>query len=127
VIGANISYNRYGRRIVSGGVFTYQDQFEKPRDVIDLQLNATLLKNKLQVRLNISDLLQQDYIVYQNITADGPQTSGGGGFPGLNDETRVKENANNDPKGLAYNKDLDYVYHRWFKGRNMSLNFTYNF
>jgi len=127
VIGANISYNKYGRRIVSGGVFPYQDQYEKPRDVVDLQLSAMLLKNKLQVRFNISDLLQQDYVIYQNISATSPYSSGGGSFVDLDEPALLKENVNNDPKGLSYNKQLDYVYHKWFKGRNMSLNLTYNF
>ena len=127
IIGANISYNKYGRRIVSGGVFPYQDQYEKPRDVLDLQLSANLLKNKLQVRFNISDLLQQDYIIYQNISATSPHSSGGGTFVDLNEANLLKDNVNNDPKGLSYNKQLDYVYHKWFKGRNLSLNVTYNF
>lgn len=127
IFGANVSYNRFGRRIVSGGVFPYQDQYEKPRDVIDMQLSATLLRDKLQIRLNVSDLLQQDYIIYQNISATSPYTSGGGSFVDLDASALAKDNVNNDPKGLSYNKQLDYVYHKWFKGRNLSLNLTYNF
>jgi TonB-dependent receptor len=127
VLGANVSYNKYGRRIQNGGVFPYQDQYEKPRDVLDLQLSAMLLKNKLQLRMNISDLLQQDYIIYQNISATSPYSSGGGAFVNLDEAAQTKENVNNDPKGLSYNKQLDYVYHKWFKGRSMSFNVTYNF
>lgn len=121
VIGATVSYNRFGKRIASGGFNPYQDQYENPRDVIDLQLSANLLKEKLQVRFNISDLLQQDYIIYQNVSVG---TNGG-----LNTPVEVIDhpNPNGDPKGTGYNKEKDLLYHKWFKGRNLSLSFTYKF
>jgi TonB-dependent receptor len=128
VIGCNIVYNRFGKRILNAGFNPWQDQYENARDVIDLQLSAALLKNKLQVRFNISDLLQQDYIVYQNVSTT-PHTEIGGGqflFHSADDQAS-NPNPNRDPKGTNFNKDLDFIYHKWFKGRNLSLNLTYNF
>lgn len=128
ILGVNITYNRYGKRILNGGFNPWQDQYENPRDVLDLQLSAMLLKNKLQVRFNISDLFQQDYVVYQNVSTTPPTSIGGGSFQNGTAEEQVKNpNLNHDPKGTSYNKNMDFTYHRWFKGRNLSLNFTYNF
>lgn len=128
IVGVNLAYNRFGKRIVNGGFNPWQDQYENPRDVLDLQISAALLKRKMQVRLNISDLLQQDYVVYQNVKTTGPQTSGGGSpvFGSVEDQAS-NPNSNHDPKGTGYNKDLDYTYHKWFKGRNISMSITYNF
>ncbi len=127
IFGANLSYNRYGKRILAGGTYPWQDQYEKPRDVLDLQLSAALLKNKMQVRFNISDLFQQDYVVYQNVGTSGAASSGGGSFLDLNNENQNNQNINNDPKGTSYNKEKDFTCHKWFKGRNLSATVSYTF
>lgn len=112
-VGINLSYNRSGPRIVVGGLYPGMDQYENPRDVLDLQLSTRLLKNKLDIRLNISDLLQQSYIIYEN-----------GGPAGI---SKPDENPNNDPRGKRYNPDLDYTRFKSFRGSNISLNIGYQF
>ena len=124
--GVNVGYNRFGKRIIAGGTYPAEDQYENPRDVLDLQLNARFFKKKLDVRFNISDILQQDYIVYQNAIVGKPTDSGGGSF-GTNPDNVNDPSPNGDPKGTNYNRDYDYTYTRVFKGRNMSINFTYKF
>lgn len=124
--GVNLGYNRFGKRILAGGTYPAEDQYEKPRDVLDLQLNARFFKKKLDVRFNISDILQQDHIVYQNAIVGKPTDSGGGSF-GTNPDNINDPSPNGDPKGTNYGKDHDYTYTRVFKGRNMSINFTYKF
>lgn len=123
--GINLSYNRFGRRLVIAGGFPYQDQYENPRDVIDLQLNANFLKKRLEARLNLSDLLQQKVVIYQNISADQPMRDGK--MQDVVPEEQFNSNVNNDPNGLGYNSKLDYTRHSVFKGRSISLNLTYNF
>jgi hypothetical protein len=124
--GVNVGYNRFGKRILAGGTYPAEDQYENPRDVLDLQLNARFFRKKLDVRFNISDILQQDHIVYQNAIVGKPTDSGGGSF-GTNPDNVNDPSPNGDPRGTKYNKDLDYTYTRVFKGRNMSINFTYKF
>ena len=114
-VGIQISYNRFGKRIITGGLYPFQDEYENPRDVIDIQLNASLLKNKLVLRFNIADLLQQPVVVYNNFNPKGQ--SGG----------RKDINPNNDPRGTSYNPDLDYTRYKSKRGINLSLNATYNF
>lgn len=116
VAGINISYNTYGRRIVAGGLYPYQDQYENPRDVLDLQLSARLLSNKLDARLNISDLLCQPFIVYDNVQKNGIS-------PNAED---LRENVNDDPKGTKYNPDLDYTRYKSYRGSNVSLSLIYH-
>lgn len=112
-VGINVSYNRSGPRIVAGGLYPGMDQYENPRDVLDLQLSTRLLKKKLDIRLNISDLLQQYAIIYENGGALGVQNP--------------DENPNKDPRGKKYNPDLDYTRFKSFRGSNISLNIGYVF
>lgn len=112
-VGLQVSYNRYGKRIVAGGLYPYQDEYENPRDVVDIQLYTSLLKNKLNLRFNVSDLLQQPFIIYNNFNRN------------YNDI--LSENPNNDPQGTDYNADLDFTRLKAKRGVNLSVSATYNF
>jgi TonB-dependent receptor len=113
-VGLQISYNRYGKRIVNGGLYPWQDEYENPRDVLDIQLNAALLKNKLMLRFNVGDLLQQPFIIYNNYSI----------IDGTYDPNKIGEG---DPKGKRFNPDTDIVRYRAKKGVNLSFSATYNF
>ncbi len=63
--GVSLSFNRVGERITNVGNSEYASYWEKPRSVIDLQINKTFYK-KLDVRFGIRDLLAQNIIFYQN-------------------------------------------------------------
>jgi len=63
--GISLSFNRVGERIVNVGNKEYGSYWEKPRSVIDLQINKTFYK-KLDVRFAIRDILAQNIIFYQN-------------------------------------------------------------
>ncbi len=67
--GVSLSFNRIGERIVNVGNVEYASYWEKPRSVIDLQINKTFYK-KLDVRFGIRDLLAQNIIFYQNGDGD---------------------------------------------------------
>lgn len=109
--GFNLVYNRYGKRIVTGGFEARYDDYENPRDVLDLQLSYKLLKKKGEFRLNASDLLNQPFIIYANQDLpNGAQSS-----------------VETDPKGTSYNPDFDYVRNRSVRGRTFTLSFAYNF
>lgn len=63
----SISYNLVGRRIYIVGNMQEPDVWENHRQVIDLQLSKKLLKSKMEIKLNVSDLLAQDLIFYQDL------------------------------------------------------------
>jgi TonB-dependent receptor len=69
----NVLYNRIGQRLrsraINGAAFNV---FEQPRDVIDAQISKKLAKNKLEVKLTISDILAQAQRWYYKFN---PETS----------------------------------------------------
>jgi Outer membrane protein beta-barrel family/CarboxypepD_reg-like domain/TonB-dependent Receptor Plug Domain len=66
--GTNLSllYNRIGQRLTLVGNNTVPNLFEKPRDLIDLQISQKIFKKKGEVKLTLSDLLNQQIAVYAN-------------------------------------------------------------
>ena len=56
--------NRFGPRIFVVGNNVIPNRWEKPVTVIDFQVSKSFFKNKLELRLNVKDLLHQDYILY---------------------------------------------------------------
>lgn len=67
-INSTLLYNQIGRRIYLVGNSDNGDPsvWEAPRPVLDLQVGKKLIKNKAEIRLNISDLLNQTQYFYQN-------------------------------------------------------------
>lgn len=112
--GANVTYNRFGRRVTFAGIDDYDDTYENPRDQLDLQLNARLLRQRMEIRLNAADLLNQYYIEYFNKHP--------GSFPPAS-----PSNVNNadDPKGMGYNPSSDWKLKRTKKGTNWSVTVSY--
>ncbi|MGF6928679.1 outer membrane receptor protein involved in Fe transport [Chitinophaga sp. W2I13] len=71
--------NRTGRRIVVVGttaedrseIGAYPDIYENPRNQLDVQLSQKLLKQRLELRLNAANLLNDRYIQYQDFDLNG--------------------------------------------------------
>ena len=63
-------YNRIGERIFLVGDALagagFPDIYEAPRSLLDFQISKKLLKTKGEVRLSISDMLNQTQYFYQN-------------------------------------------------------------
>jgi outer membrane receptor protein involved in Fe transport len=114
--GFNVAYNRFGRRIVNGGTNPLLIQYENSRDVVDLQLSTRILHQKAELKLNISDLLNQYIIIYCNNVNRNPD---GSRNPGLG--------ANDDPKGEAFNEAIDLILYKAKKGTNFSVSLNYKF
>ena len=67
-LNATLLFNQIGERIYLVGdiVGGAPDIYEAPRPVLDLQLAKKFLKNKGEVRLNISDIINKTQYFYQN-------------------------------------------------------------
>ncbi len=87
IINAGISYidikngfsitgmvNRVGDKIYIVGNEIDVDRWEKARTVVDLQATKSFFKNRLELRINVKDLLHKDYIIYYKraVTEKGP-------------------------------------------------------
>lgn len=62
----NLLYNRIGQRIAEVGYQGYPDIYERGRNMVDFQLAKKLIRNKAELRLNLSDLLNEKIYFYQN-------------------------------------------------------------
>jgi len=119
IVSTNI--NRVGNRIVFGSSEIEPSLWEKARTFLDVQIAKSLYKNKIELKLNIQNILAQDQIFYQNIyTEDVPQSST---FTNLSNVIFTGDPLNED----GYDSKTDDVILRNKFGRVISLSMTYNF
>lgn len=112
-VGVAVNYNRNGRKLVLAGDYIYEDQFENPRDVLDIQVSARLLREQLELKFNASDVLNQDIIVYRNQAV----------YRGEDQATFITDLTS---RGLDYNPG-DWVISRIRKGVNISVSASWRF
>lgn len=65
-ISGAVNFSRTGRRLILAGTSKGTDQYENPRNVLDVQLSMRFFKKRLEVKINATDLLHNDYINYMN-------------------------------------------------------------
>jgi outer membrane receptor protein involved in Fe transport len=94
----NALYNRIGDRIGKVGNESVPNIYEKGRDMIDFQVSKKVLKNRGELKLNVSDILNQSNISYLNF----------------------------GPANKTYNRAEDVVYYSYKSGTNFTLGFAYN-
>ncbi|HWW39373.1 TonB-dependent receptor [Pedobacter sp.] len=128
--GLNVLYNRYGKRIVFASAGISYDEYEKPRNLVDLQVNYKFLKQqRAEVKFNISDLLNAETIIYRNQYPKGnPRFKEG--EPSVQDVPGASyqlAEGQADPKGTSYNPGYDLVAGRIRNGTTYSLSFSYRF
>lgn len=93
--------NRVGQKIYLVGNELIPNRWENARTVIDLQATKTFLKDRLELRFNLKDLLHPDWIVYYNKGGDGPSD--------------------------RYEKNKDYINFKRNYGSTYSFMLTYKF
>lgn len=119
VVGFTASYNRSGHRTFSINENPAYLQYEKGRNLLDLQLSTRFFKKKAEVKLNFGNLLNEYILYYQNVSAYENITEDNGtrviGWKLVNGTT-------------AYEKDKgDRVLYRIKTGRTCSVSLTYRF
>lgn len=62
----NVLYNRIGERISEVGYQGYNDIYEKGRNMVDFQISKKIMKSRGELRLNLSDILNEKIMFYQN-------------------------------------------------------------
>lgn len=97
--GTNVSilYNRIGQRLALVGNTQFSDIYEKPRDLVDFQISQKVFNKKGEVRLTVSDILNQKVMTYQN---------------------------KNSAK--AYNAGTDIMFTSYTPGTTFTIGFNYN-
>ncbi|HEU4472408.1 MAG TPA: TonB-dependent receptor [Flavisolibacter sp.] len=99
-LSGTLLYNRIGQRLTLVGdpVLEVYDIYERPRDQVDLQIAKRILNNRGELKLNLSDLFNQQYYFYENI---------------------------DDKK--AFKSSSDRRFSAYTPGRTFTLGFTYDF
>lgn len=113
--GLNAVFNRSGHRTYSVEFDPNNIEYENGRNLLDLQLSTKLLKQKAELRLNISNLLDAAATFY--INADGYDVT----------EDQQQYFAKPGKKDNYKKREGDILTHRMKYGRTASLSFTYNF
>lgn len=73
---ATLLFNQIGRRILFVGNEAISDIWENPRPLIDLQIAKKILNKRGEIKLNISDLLNQRANFYHDLDGDGKYAAG---------------------------------------------------
>jgi outer membrane receptor protein involved in Fe transport len=68
---STLLFNMIGRRILYVGSDVYPEIWEAPRPLFDLQIAKKILKDKAEIKLNISDLLNQQANFYHDLDNSG--------------------------------------------------------
>ena len=99
-LSTSILYNHVGPRLTFvGAEGVFGDIYEKPRHLLDLQVAKKVFSKRGEVRLTISDLLNNDILLYEKPFAKSER---------------------------AYNADIDRIYTRFTPGTTFTLGFTYD-
>ncbi len=103
---ASLLVNRVGQRIeaVGNDPKGIPDIYENGRTILDLQISQKVLRKKGEVKLNISDLLNQRSVFYQNYRMDTDKIS-----------------------KRSYKAGEDRVWASYRYGSSIGLSFAYNF
>lgn len=104
-IGFNILYNRFGRRLVFVGDPEIQDIYENSRNIIDAQVFARFFDKRLEIKVNVADLLNDPYTWYANFNTTGT----------------------NDATDKNYNKGKDFLVKKIVRGTSFSFSVNYRF
>ncbi|MXV17869.1 TonB-dependent receptor plug domain-containing protein [Pedobacter sp. HMF7056] len=108
-LNLSLLYNRIGKRITNVGGQRLTDVWENPRNVLDFQANYRFLKqDKMQLKLNVSDILNNSALFYFDYTKDGKYSPG---------------KIVTDPSSGAQIKDE--LFARYKSGANISLSLSY--
>lgn len=120
--GAAVNYGTTGRKLVQAGMYEKYDEYEAPRHILDLQLSAKFLKERLEVKANASDLLNGVYRVYRNCSRE---IKGSGG----NTEENIEpDKTYTDRTGIGMNYDEgDWIVNQYKRGTSYSFSVSYKF
>lgn len=95
---ASVLYNRIGERLALVGNSDFGDIYEKPRNLVDIQVSQKVMKNKGELRLTVSDIFNQAFATYEN----------------------------RDTK-KAFSSTSDRYFSRFTPGTTITIGFNYNF
>ncbi|MBC9797191.1 TonB-dependent receptor [Sinomicrobium sp. FJxs] len=126
--GFTASYNRVGSRIVLPSGDPFYHEYEKPRDVLDLQFRYAFLKdNRAEIKLNLADIFNNPIIRYYNNIDPKTKQNRVKIAPNPDGEGHSLSIPLHDPSGKNYDPRYDLVRRRYDRQRSFTLSFKYTF
>lgn len=115
LFGAALSYGTTGRKLIQAGLNEKEDAYENPRHLLDFQLSTQLLKNKMEIKFNISDILATPTYRYMN--------------KGFKNKPQWGPSDGNLPylDNMNYNKGMDWLLESTRRGTSYSMSVNYKF
>lgn len=110
-----VNYNTTSNRLALYNVNMYGWQFDKPGQSLDAQVSYRLLRDRAEIKLSISNLLNESNIIYTNGGSTEEQ------------EAALKGDYGHHNQYLLYDKNKDYLVQKLAPGRTMSLGINYSF
>jgi outer membrane receptor for ferrienterochelin and colicin len=97
---ASVLYNRIGQRLalVGYGSLGFPDVYEKPRDMVDIQVAKRIISNRAEIKLTVSDIFNQKYLFYENLD-----------------------------NSTSYDKSIDRIFTSYTPGVTFTIGFAYDF
>jgi TonB-dependent receptor len=77
-LNLNLLYNKIGRRIVQASGINFPSTWEAPRNVFDFQAGYKVLKNKGEIKFNVSDILSERSTIYFDYNKNKKYDTNGG-------------------------------------------------
>lgn len=112
--------NRVGNRIAIGSSQVEPAIWEKSRTFLDLQIAKAFYNNKIELKLNVQNVLAQDLIFYQNNYQKVTPSAGS------NNVIEISSFGSSSSQDFYDSKVDDALWTTKF-GRNFSFSFTFNF
>lgn len=120
-LGLNLVYNKSGYKTYIVGALPENIEFEKPREQMDAQISYRFLKNRLEVKLNAGNLLNQASVFYRNSGSYESNPDHVDGTGDVSDSQRLK------PGFTDKYEEGDRVTFSQKFGRTYSTSLTWNF
>jgi hypothetical protein len=117
-LSVSLSYNYVTNRMFRPSEQYPESLFERPLQLLDLQVGVKLLHQKAEIKGTISNLLNSTSIVYRNLYD---------GLAAPNPGSTVDQYSEPTSKQLLYQAGEDFLDYQARPGRNYSISFTYNF
>jgi TonB-dependent receptor len=95
---ASVLFNKVGERLTLVGNQEFPNVFERPRNQLDLQLSKKIIKDRGEIKINFSDILNNAFYFYEYV--DGP---------------------------TAYKNVVDRLFKAFTPGSTISIGFSYDF
>jgi len=116
-MSVSASLNRVGDRIAILGNVNQPDIWEKSRTFVDFQVAKSFWKNKIELKINLQNILAQKQIYYQNSYADNSVLSKGKEISNL---IIVGDRQNKN----GFDEKVDNMIWSTLYGRSITLNLT---